>query len=70
MEHNIKLVYSSQEIMQLFNIHQSTLFRWLKKGTFPPPDIKLNAKSKFWRKTTIDSLFQNYAEQKLLVMNK
>lgn len=60
MEHNIRLVYSSQDIIAMFKIHKATLLRWIQKGTFPQPDIKLTCRSKFWKKSTIDKLYKQY----------
>lgn len=60
MKHNVQLVYSSQDIRTMFNIHKATLLRWIQKGIFPPPDIKVTERSKFWKKSTIDKLYKQY----------
>jgi predicted DNA-binding transcriptional regulator AlpA len=40
------------DILPILNISQATLFRSIKKGSFPPPDGTIN-KVKYYRKETI-----------------
>lgn len=40
-----------------------TLDRWISAGTFPPPDLRLNAKAVFWRRETVESWIERQAQE-------
>lgn len=45
--------------MELLQIHQITLWRWMKKGVFPMPDLKISDRNAFWSKQTLETFFKS-----------
>lgn len=55
-----KNVYTRKDITELLRIHQMTLWRWMKKGVFPLPDIQVSIKSRYWSKQTLENFLKNH----------
>lgn len=54
-----KIIYTRKDIMELLQIHQITLWRWMKKGVFPMPDLKISDRDAFWSKQTLETFFKS-----------
>src|SRR5262245_15909740 len=43
----------SHDVARIIGVCRYTLIKWLKAGTFPPPDVDLTTKNRFWRRDTV-----------------
>lgn len=41
------------DVAEMFGVHVKTIRRWIDRGRFPVPDIRINQRVMRWRRTTI-----------------
>jgi len=53
-------VYKVNDILQLLRIGRSTLYRWIRTGTFPAPhQVGGSSTTVFWRSKDVDAWLQH-----------
>jgi len=54
----IEAIRKQAYILQLLDIHPSTLWRWIQAGNFPKP-TKYGAKTQGWRQSVIEKWLED-----------
>jgi len=56
-------ILSIGQVADLFQVHRVTIWRWVKAGEFPKPDINISAHYKLWKRETVEQVLATEAEQ-------
>ncbi len=49
---------TKRELVDSMGICDSTLWRWIKAGAFPPPSRKISNKKQWWDEEAVDRWFE------------
>lgn len=55
------MLYTVNELAELFKVHRATVYRWVQFGDFPPP-VKLGGNTSRWLRTDVERWITSRAE--------
>jgi predicted DNA-binding transcriptional regulator AlpA len=60
-QENPDIIFGGAELRRRLDVSDMSVWRWVDKGIFPPPDLRINGR-KYWREETYTKWVEAQAE--------
>ena len=60
-QENPNTIFGGAELRRRLDVSEMSVWRWIEKGIFPPPDLRINGR-RYWREGTYSGWVEAQAE--------